>query len=165
MSFRRYPPNKPPSASLGQNIAAEKPPVGIKPSLTPLISTGTATLDALLSPSSGLPVSSALLIEEDGTGNYSGVLLRQYVAEGVVQGNNVWIGGTGEAWWRGVPGVSKHEKAVKSADTVKEIEEKMKIAWRYGINDNKPLNGGSSGDTSFPDFCHSFEISEQMPFP
>src|SRR5579871_604097 len=134
MSFRRYAPTKPPSASQPPK-SSEKPPAGIKPASPPVVSTGTATLDTLLSPSSGLPLSSALLVEEDGTGNYSGVLLRQYVAEGVVQGDKVWIGGVGDAWWRGIPAVAKHERNSKSTETVKELEEKMKIAWRYGVND------------------------------
>lgn len=161
MSFRRYAPNKPTSATAGPTTVSEKLPPGIKPASTPVISTGTATLDALLSPSSGLPISSALLVEEDGTGNYSGVVLRQYVSEGVVQENKIWIGGIGDAWWRGVPGVAKQEKVGKAADTIKEVEEKMKIAWRYGINDKL----SNTADNSFPDFCHSFDISEQMPFP
>lgn len=165
MSFRRYAANKPPSTWQGQGVVDERLPPGIKPASTPIISTGTATLDSLLSPPSGLPISSVLLVEEEGTGNYSGVVLRQYVSEGVVQGDKVWIGGVGEGWWRGVPGVAKHEKAAKSTDTVKEVEERMKIAWRYGVNDNKPSNAGSTTDTSFSDFCHSFDISEQMPFP
>ena len=124
MSFRRYAPPKPSSISTGRDTTAEKLPPGIKPASTPTISTGTSTLDALLSPQSGLPISSALLVEEDGTGNYSGVVLRQYVSEGVVQGDKMWIGGVGDGWWRGVPGVAKQEKAAKSADTVKEVEEK-----------------------------------------
>jgi elongator complex protein 4 len=164
MSFRRYAPPKATPTSHNPGIPAEKTeplPSGIKPGVTPLISTGTLTLDALLSPAGGLPVSSSLLIEEDGTGNYSGVILRQYAAEGVVQGNRVWVGGIGQAWWRGVPGLSKEEKA-KASDAVKQVEEKMKIAWRYGVNDPKSVD--MERDT-FTGFCHSFEISEQMTFP
>jgi len=163
MSFRRYAPAKTPVSSPGQPVAQDKLPPGVKPASTPTISTGTGTLDALLSPHGGLPLSSALLVEEDGTGNYSGVVLRQYVAEGVVQGDKVWIGGVGDAWWRGVPGLAKQDKSsTKSTDAVKEIEEKMKIAWRYGINDPKST---TSNEPAFPDFCHTFDISEQLPFP
>ena len=164
MSFRRYAPKKLPSTTPGRDIPAGLPR-GIKPSSTPTISTGTSTLDALLSPPSGLPISSALLVEEDGTGNYSGVVTRQYVSEAVIQGDKVWIGGVGEGWWRGVPGVSKEEISARSSDSIKEVEEKMKIAWRYGVNDQRFLNTSSSVDASFPDFCHSFDISQQMTFP
>jgi len=163
MSFRRYAPSKSPSGSQGHIKSPEKLPSGVKPASPPVISTGTAALDALLSPSSGLPLSSALLVEEDGTGNYSGVILRQYVAEGVVQGDKVWVGGVGETWWRGIPGLSKQEKTGKTPDTVKELEEKMKIAWRYSVNDPKAKT--SNNEQSFPDFCHVFDISEQMSFP
>jgi elongator complex protein 4 len=165
MSFKRYAPPKPEPTSPGQKPVGDKLPPGVKQSSTPIISTGTSTLDALLSPSSGLPISSVLLVEEDGTGNYSGVVLRQYVAQGVIHGDKVWIGGVGEGWWRGVPGLAKQEQKTKSTDAVKEIEEKMKIAWRYGVNDPKQKNASSMPDTSFPDFCHTFNISEQMPFP
>lgn len=165
MSFRRYASSKPEPTSPGQKPVGDRLPVGVKPSSTPTVSTGTSTLDALLSPSSGLPISSALLVEEDGTGNYSGVVLRQYVAQGVIHGDRVWIGGVGEGWWRGVPALAKQEKSAKSADPVKEIEEKMKIAWRYEVNDPKQKSTDSTADTSFPDFCHTFDISEQMSFP
>lgn len=163
MSFRRY---AAPKATVTSHspVPAERIealPCGVKPGAIPLISTGTSTLDALLSPAGGLPVSSSLLIEEDGTGNYSGVILRQYVAEGVVQGNKVWIGGIGQAWWRGVPGLSKEEKA-KASDVMRQVDEKMKIAWRYGVNDPKSMDVGTD---AFTGFCHSFEISEQMTFP
>jgi PAXNEB protein len=50
-----------------------------------------ATLDPLLSLSLGLPMSSALLVEEDCTGNYSSDVLRQFVAYDIVQGDRVWI--------------------------------------------------------------------------
>jgi elongator complex protein 4 len=128
------------------------------------MSTGTATLDALLSQSSGLPISSALLVEEDGTGNYSGVVLRQYVAQGVVHGASVWIGGVGEGWWRGIPALAKQERNARTADTVKELEEKLKIAWRYSVNDPKAQNTVSTPDNN-QNFCQPFDISQQMPLP
>ena len=160
MSFRRHAPVKPPASSLGQGTPQDKLPPGVKPASTPTISTGTATLDALLSSSVGLPVSSAFLVEEDGTGNYSGVILRQYIAEGVVQGDRMWVGGVGEGWWRGVPALAKKEKS--SCKSTGALEDKMKIAWRYGINEPKAT---TSNETAFSNFCHSFDISEQLPFP
>jgi elongator complex protein 4 len=163
MSFRRYVPSNVSPISPGHSPSTEKLPPGVKPASTVTISTGTATLDALLSPSSGLPISSALLVEEDGTGNYSGVVLRQYVSEGVVQGDNVWIGGVGENWWRGVPALAKQDKNAKTTDTAKEIENKMKIAWRYGVNEPKALNTAPTAESTH--FCHTFDISEQMPLP
>ena len=161
MSFRRYAPSSSSSGSLNRIKQPVNTPAGIKPGSAPTISTGTSTLDSLLSPWSGLPISSVLLVEENGTGNYSGVILRQYVAEGVLQGNKVWIGGVGETWWRGVPGTGNDEKSSKAL--TQETEEKMKIAWRYGINESKkPI---SNNPTMPLDFCHSFDISEQLPYP
>jgi elongator complex protein 4 len=166
MSFRRYAPSKPPSTPQSQSKHPEQLPAGIKPGSPPVISTGTATLDALLSPALGLPLSSALLVEEDGTGNYGGVVLRQYVAEGVVQGNKVWIGGVGDTWWRNVPGLARESKSSKStSEAASELEEKMKIAWRYGIIDPKGRGNEFLSHHAYPDFCHVYDISEQLPLP
>jgi elongator complex protein 4 len=165
MSFRRYAPSKPPSISTSGAVPVQKLPTGVKPASTPTISTGTSTLDPLLSPSSGLPLASGLLVEEDGTGNYSGVILRQYVAQGIVHGDKVWIGGVGDGWWRGIPGLSKQDKHAKPNDAIKQVEEKMKIAWRYGINDPKSPKVEANMESTLGDFCHAFDISEQMPFP
>jgi elongator complex protein 4 len=165
MSFRRYAPSKPSSTATSDPAPSQKLPPGVKPASSPTVSTGTSTLDPLLSPSSGLPVASALLVEEDGTGNYSGVILRQYVAQGVTHGDKVWIGGVGDGWWRGIPGLSKQDKHTKSNDAVKQVEEKLKIAWRYGINDPKTQYGDITMESTFGEFCHVFDISEQMPFP
>ena len=170
MSFRRYAPQTTSPASPVTPRAAQQLPSGVKPASIPTISTGTSTLDSLLSPAAGLPVSSCLLIEEDGTGNYSGVVLRQYVAEGVVQGDRIWVGGIGESWWRGVPALSKEDsskqKAVKSSTRGEtgDVEEKMRIAWRYGIND-KPQSSSTDASTMTGTFCHSFDISQQMSLP
>ena len=127
--------------------------------------------------SSGLPLSSSLLIEEHGTGNYAGVLLRQYVAEGVVQGHRIWIGGVGETWWRGIPGLSRRVEQRGETDSVtREVEEKMKIAWRYGVGDavkqqlqrGDTTRGGTiteDGTMGTAGFCHIFDIQEQMTLP
>ena len=180
MSFRRYTPSTPsnpsnpspsPSASASASVSAL--PQGIKPASHPVTSTGTSTLDTLLSMSSGLPMSSSLLIEEHGTGNYAGVLLRQYVAEGVVQGHRIWIGGVGETWWRGIPGLSRRVEQRGQTDSVtREVEEKMKIAWRYGVGDAVKQRGGERTDglgtmgiTGTAGFCHVFDIQEQLPLP
>jgi elongator complex protein 4 len=69
------------------------------------------------------------LIEESGTTDYAGALLRFYAAEGVVQGHKVHVVGMGEVWGRELPGISedKHDRRKEG----KERAEKMKIAWRY----------------------------------
>jgi hypothetical protein len=70
------------------------------------------------------------LIEESGTTDYAGALLRFYAAEGVVQGHKVHVVGMGEVWGRELPGISE-DKGDERRRESKERAEKMKIAWRY----------------------------------
>jgi elongator complex protein 4 len=77
-----------------------------------------------------LPLGKLLLIEENGTTDFAGALLRYYAAEGVVQEHRVHVVGLGEQWGRTLPGLIG---AADSADDKvdKRRDEKMKIAWRY----------------------------------
>lgn len=91
-------------------------------------STGTASLDSLLAGHSGLVLGSSLLIEESGTTDYAGALLRFYAAEGLLQGHHVHVIALPEQWGRALPGVvGDSEKKEKTSESA----EKMKIAWRY----------------------------------
>ncbi|OAL37164.1 hypothetical protein AYO20_03642 [Fonsecaea nubica] len=103
---------------------------GVRPSPVdgrPTTSTGTASLDALLAGHSGLALGSTILIEESGTTDYAGALLRFYAAEGLLQGHHVHVVALPEQWGRELPGaVGESEKKETPAET-----EKMKIAWRY----------------------------------
>ena len=99
-------------------------------------STGTASLDQLLAGHAGLPMGTSLLIEENGTTDFSGTLLRYYAAEGLVQGHAVHVLGFDDSWRRELPGLgsegkSKNSKSEPSSD-------KMKIAWRYETLGNRP---------------------------
>ena len=119
-------PAQPPHA------AAESNP-GIRPSPDdgrPTTSTGTLSLDNLLAGHGGLPIGKMLLVEENGTTDFAGALLRYYAAEGVVQDQKVHVIGVPEQWGRSLPGL------IGSADAADEKPEKrkgdrMKIAWRY----------------------------------
>jgi elongator complex protein 4 len=105
---------------------------GVRPSPIdgrPTTSTGTPSLDSILAGHAGLPLGTSLLIEESGTTDYAGALLRFYAAEGVVQGHRVHVVGMGEVWGRELPGIS--EERGGSRREGKERAEKMKIAWRY----------------------------------
>lgn len=107
------------------------PTSGIRPSSIdgrPTTSTGSASLDGLFAGHGGLPLGSALLIEEGGTTDYASVLLRFYAAEGLVQRHHVHVVGLPEQWGRELPGLAKDSdnqdgKLIPAA--------KMKIAWRY----------------------------------
>ena len=108
---------------------------GVRPSALdgrPTTSTGTQSLDSLLAGHGGLALGNSVLLEESGTTDYAGTLLRYYAAEGIVQGHQVHVVGVGEQWGRELPGLIggsvEHDKD-KSRSV--ESQERMKIAWRY----------------------------------
>ena len=119
------------------NAAATTPSnaPGVRPSpLTshPVTSTGTPSLDELLGGHAGLALGSSLLIEESGTTDFAGALLRFYAAEGLVQGHVVHVVGVGDGWVRELPGIAEGRSAARKAASLAEnADEKMKIAWRY----------------------------------
>lgn len=104
---------------------------GVRPSPIdgrPTTSTGTSSLDSLLAAHAGLPLGTSLLVEENGTTDYAGALLRYFAAEGLVQGHHVHVVGLREKWGRELPGlVGSAEKEERS----QRAEDRMKIAWRY----------------------------------
>lgn len=114
----------------------EDEPAGTRPS--PLdgrltTSTGTRSLDALLAGHGGLPIGTSLLVEENGTTDFAGVVLRYFTAEGVAQNHHVHVLGVNEAWGRDLPGLAapSREKPASERRDVNDASEKMKIAWRY----------------------------------
>lgn len=117
-------------------LVAQATVPGVRPSPLdgrPTTSTGTQTLDDLLAGHAGLALGNSLLIEENGTTDFAGALLRYYAAEGVVQGHKVHVVGVGEQWGRELPGLVGAGGAVgKDNESGAAVEkEKMKIAWRY----------------------------------
>lgn len=108
---------------------------GVRPSPLdgrPTTSTGTQSLDDVLAGHAGLSLGNSVLIEENGTTDFAGALLRYYAAEGVVQGHAMHVVGVGEQWGRELPGLV----GTAGNEITKEVEvasdkEKMKIAWRY----------------------------------
>lgn len=122
-----------PNAPAQPSHAVPESNPGIRPSPDdgrPTTSTGTLSLDNLLAGHGGLPIGKMLLVEENGTTDFAGALLRYYAAEGVVQDQKVHVIGVPEQWGRSLPGL------IGSADAADEKPEKrkgdrMKIAWRY----------------------------------
>jgi elongator complex protein 4 len=101
---------------------------GIRPSPisgTQITSTGTTSLDKLLA-LGGLALGSSLLIEEEGTTDFSSSLLRCFAAEGVLHGHAVFV--IAPEGSMVLPGVV--EELGRGGRKGKE-DEKMKIAWRY----------------------------------
>jgi elongator complex protein 4 len=129
---------------LSKPISAQPIP-GVRPSPIdgrPTTSTGTPSLDGILAGHAGLPLGTSILIEESGTTDYAGALLRFYAAEGVVQGHKVHVVGMGEMWGRELPGITEERDSARREG--KERAEKMKIAWRYeGLGQFESSRGAS----------------------
>lgn len=114
--------------------AAPELALGIRPSPDdgrPATSTGTASLDNLLAGHAGLPMGKLLLIEENGTTDFAGALLRYYAAEGVVQEHKVHVVGVPEQWGRSLPGLIGSAESLEEKKSDKRKDDRMKIAWRY----------------------------------
>lgn len=103
-------------------------------------STGTASLDHLLAGHSGMPLGSSLLIQESGTTDFGGVIVRYFAAEGLVQGHDVHILGYGDTWRREIPGL-KQTRDKANVQTLPDLQ-KMKIAWRYDSLGNQASTNG-----------------------
>lgn len=73
----------------------------------------------------------SLLIEESGTTDYSGALLRYYAAEGIIQGHNIHLLGMGEQWTRELPGYVGSVDVQEGGGRRVDAQGRMKIAWRY----------------------------------
>lgn len=105
-------------------------------------STGTASLDQLLAGHCGMPLGVSLLIEETGTTDFGGTLLRYFAAQGLVQGHYVHFLGPGDVCRRELPGLA--DKATKADSKGGAVSsDKMKIAWRYEAlsNVSPPVKG------------------------
>lgn len=118
----------------GSSSVEKTPSPGVRPS--PLdgrltTSTGTKSLDSLLAGHGGLVLGCSLLIEEVGTTDFGGVLLRYYAAEGVVQNHHVHVLGLTEPWGRELPGLAPGDGKSAQNEEKGVSDEKMKIAWRY----------------------------------
>lgn len=156
MSFRKRnvvvsQPGSQPTSVTASHVKQTSP--GTRPS--PLdgrltISTGTKSLDSLLAGHAGLVLGSSILIEESGTTDFGGTLLKYYAAEGVTQGHHVHVLGVSEGWGRELPGLSSVEGGGKEKEEPKSVDEKMKIAWRYERLGE--FGGGSRGERS-PCIC------------
>lgn len=97
-------------------------------------STGTASLDQLLGGNCGQPLGTSLLIEETGTTDFGGAVLRYFAAEGLIQGHHVHYLGSGDAFRRELPGLTDRlSRSTTGANRRSEttLYDKMKIAWRY----------------------------------
>ncbi|ERF74263.1 hypothetical protein EPUS_01950 [Endocarpon pusillum Z07020] len=181
MSFRRRNIGLSASTNKDQHDQSSKAPLsaapGVRPSPIdgrPTTSTGTASLDSLLAGHAGLPLGTSLLVEENGTTDYAGALLRYFAAEGLVQGHHVHVVGLREKWGRELPGLVSSEKEEKS----QRAEDRMKIAWRYeslgqfeaGVSSSRdPVHSrtgiSDAGQARSQPFCHVFDLTKKLEHP
>ncbi|EAS35311.1 paxneb protein superfamily [Coccidioides immitis RS] len=160
---------------------AQHPVLGLRPSPVDgrqTTSTGTPTLDNLLAGHAGLALGSSLLVEESGTTDFAGALLRYYAAEGIVQEHQLHVVGFDPQWAATLPGLVG---AAEAADEKpREKGEKMKIAWRYeklgdfgaGITPSRaPTAVADKSDPSAAPqavpavFCHAFDLTKRLTHP
>ena len=122
------------SSSLIAPSTSPAPLPGVRPSPIdgrPTTSTGTPSFDGILAGHAGFALGCSILIEESGTTDFAGALLRYYAAEGVIQGHKVHVIGVGEQWGRELPGLVGVSGSGTDDGSGKEKKERMKIAWRY----------------------------------
>ncbi|KAK4126037.1 PAXNEB-domain-containing protein [Parathielavia appendiculata] len=158
-------PGRPPAQATRSPEKQQLAP-GIRPSPLdgrPTTSTGTSSLDQLLAGHGGLPLGTCLLIEEQGTTDFSGILLRYYAAEGLVQGHNVHPVGYPPEWRHQLPAVAMTDTKSKAAQPPPAPEEKMKIAWRYeALGNAAPADASARADSKNGTFCHAFDLTKRL---
>ena len=165
MSFRKRNVGLVPASNLGSHDQASDAShkvltmPGTRPS--PLdgrstTSTGATSLDSLFSGHAGLPLGCSLLVEENGTTDYAGTLLRYYAAEGLLQGHTVVAMGVPEQWGRDLPGVVVSTEPKEDHEAA---DDKMKIAWRYErLGQQGGISKSRGGQSNSPTIAHMHEF-------
>ncbi|KAM8939994.1 elongator complex protein 4 isoform 2-T2 [Pelodytes ibericus] len=131
-----------------------------------LLSSGVPSLDHILG--GGLAVGTLLLIEEDMYSTYSNLLLKYFLAEGVVNGHEVYVASASEdpthilkdlpaPLTDEIPKLSASKTEKQAPGTAEDNPESMKIAWRY---QNMPKV--QSVPTSSSRFGNYYDISKTM---
>ena len=151
------------------NSAARELQPGVRPSASngvPVTSSGCQSLDSVLSGHGGIPLGSILLLEENGTTDFTSVLLRYFAAEGLNQGHCVWVGGgIGDSWFKDLP-LSTGNTAEEIASD-KMLDERMKIAWRYsnlgefGTTQRQSTAPAASTEPNKKPYCHAYDLTKR----
>ncbi|XP_013185728.1 elongator complex protein 4 [Amyelois transitella] len=124
----------------------------------PFTSSGIPSLDHVTG--GGLPASSIFAIEEDVLGNYSRVLTKYFLAEGIVCKHDLFIASADED-----PAIIVNELPQPTTEPLEDDDvssvgegiDKMKIAWRY-----EGLSRVESSFGSNTNFGHHFDLSKHI---
>jgi len=148
----------PVSSSFQRKTRGKLPSIpGVVPSIYSqhlISSTGTPDLDVLLG--GGLPIGTVLLVQEDFSGNYAKLLLKYFLAEGVVHGHHIHATSLNNDPLSIVNSLPSFElKSHAGSENSKANDEQMKIAWRY---QNLPQDGARDGGAR-----HTFNLLKSIP--
>uniref|UniRef100_A0A8C5QL32 Elongator complex protein 4 n=1 Tax=Leptobrachium leishanense TaxID=445787 RepID=A0A8C5QL32_9ANUR len=131
-----------------------------------LLSTGVPSLDHVLG--GGLAVGTLLLIEEDTYSTYSNLLLKYFLAEGVVNGHEIYIASASEdpanilkdlpaPLTDEMPKPDDRKSEKQTSGFTEDPQETMKIAWRY-----QNMAKVESLPMSSTRFGHYYDISKTI---
>lgn len=125
-----------------------------------LISSGIASLDSLLG--GGFPVGTVALIEEDFRGLYSKVILKYFLAEGLVSKHSILIASQDvnpANIIRELPAVIESDPEPDEPLEGQAVSDKMKIAFRY-----QNLTSLNKEGTNIKHIGHHFDLSKSISF-
>jgi len=145
------------ASSFQRKTKAKLPSIpGVSPSIYSqhlISSTGTPDLDGLLG--GGLPIGTVLLLQEDVSGNYAKLLLKYFLAEGVVHGHHLHVASLNNDPLSIVNSLPSFEMKTNTGENSKASDEQMKIAWRY---QNLPKDGDRDAGSK-----HTFNLLKSIP--
>lgn len=127
----------------------------------------------------GIPLGSLLAVLELGTTDFLLVLLRAFIAQGIIHNRlelkavncHGIVVGFNHHWARDLPGLYKGSKkdqqrqqVLANANKVLVTNANMKIAWRYGINQSKTEAKSETDDnnSAYEHYRHTFDLTEKL---
>lgn len=197
--FNRYPASISASTVPKGKVGTFVQHPGIRPSIVtslPCTSTGSEDIDRILE-HNGIPLGNSFLVEEDGATDFGISLLRLFLAQGVVYSRlqqrslsrqsrtHQIVIGVPQQWISNLPGLyngssrqkkqEELEKKRKQVSVTNVLEEnhvsQMKIAWRYGIQQQKMQSIASASSRispefnssrQYPNYCSQFDITSTL---
>jgi len=151
------------ASSFQRKIKPKLPEIpGVSPSIYTnhlLASSGVPDLDTLLG--GGLAVGTVTVLEEDLSGNYSKLLLKYFLSEGLVHNHSLYVtnsGLDGKLITQNLPSFDFKVSEEETAKTSVTEEDKMKIAWRYQNQSYTKENKNNSVFNS-----HTFNLLKTVP--